>query len=110
MQKWKERKKERNFLEWKWPKSIPRFFFQRRQINTSLAIDMNENKGKKKKPSWMKMTYTKIKIFFQRGQRNTLLDINLWYRDAQGADFTVFYKLGWNKISATVCVFWWLNK
>lgn len=91
MQKWKERKKERNFLEWKWPKSIPRFFFQRRQINTSLAIDMNENKGKqKKKPSWMKMTYTKIKIFFQRGQRNTLLDINLWYRDAQGADFTVF--------------------
>lgn len=49
------------------------------------------------------MTYTKIKIFFQRGQRNTLLDINLWYRDVQGADFTVFYKLGWNKISATVC-------
>lgn len=48
MQKWKERKKERNFLEWKWPKPISKFFFQRRQRNTLLTIDMNENKGKRK--------------------------------------------------------------
>lgn len=66
MQKWKERKKERNFLEWKWPKSIPRFFFQRRQINTSLAIDMNENKGKKKKnPLEWKWPIPKSKFSFK---------------------------------------------
>lgn len=72
MQKWKERKKERKFLEWKWPKPISKFFFQRRQRNTLLAIDMNENKGKRKKkknPLEWKWPIPKSKFSFKEDKK-----------------------------------------